>query len=271
MIERKFVAEKMKELQVEEFVGKHIGLGKYSKIEIKKTPLGEKVIIYTAKPGLIVGKRGEAIKDLTKVLKIRFKMENPQIEVSEVAKPDLDAQTVAENVSTTLEKFGPKRFKAIGYKVLQRIIDAGALGGEIVISGRGVPGARAKSWRFYAGYLKKCGDVAIEGVKHGMSTANLKSGTVGVKVSIMPPETILPDRIEVKPVSEQAAETVVKEVVKQEEKKPVKKKSTQRKPRAKKEEKVEEKKEEPKKEIQVEEKKEEKVEEKKEESGEMAS
>src|SRR3989344_4226922 len=149
MIERKFVAEKIKELQVEQFIGSQIGQGKYSRIEIKKTPLEEKVIVYTAKPGLIVGKRGEAIKDLTKVLKTRFKMENPQVEVSELANPDLDAQTVAEVISTTLEKFGPKRFKATGYKMLQRIIDAGALGGEIVVSGRGVPGARAKSWRFY--------------------------------------------------------------------------------------------------------------------------
>src|SRR3989338_6084735 len=118
MIERKFVAEKLKELQVEQFIGEQIGLGKYSKIEIKKTPLGEKVIVYTAKPGLIVGKRGEAIKDLTKVLKTKFKMENPQVEVAEIQIPDLDAQTVAETISTTLEKFGPKRFKAIGYKML---------------------------------------------------------------------------------------------------------------------------------------------------------
>lgn len=205
MIERKFVAEKIKELQVEQFIGSQIGRGKYSRIEMKKTPLGEKVIVYTAKPGLIVGKRGEAIKDLTQVLKVRFKMENPQLEVSELTNPDLDAQTVAESIATTLEKFGPKRFKAVGYKMLQRIIDAGAFGGEIVISGRGVPGARAKSWRFYAGYLKKSGDVAVEGVHHGFCTANLNSGTVGIKVSIMPPETLLPDKVEIKLLPEQAA------------------------------------------------------------------
>ncbi len=243
MIERKFVAEKIKELQVEQFIGSQIGRGKYSRIEIKKTPLGEKVIVYTARPGLIVGKRGEAIKDLTKVLKVRFKMENPQLEVAELQNPDLDAQTVAENISTTLEKFGPKRFKAIGYKMLQRIIDSGALGGEIVISGRGVPGARAKSWRFYAGYLKKCGDVAIEGVKHGMCTANLKSGSVGIKVSIMPPDTVLPDRVEIKPIAEQAPEakeaiTEVKEEKAPEKKKAPRKRAAPKKKEAKKEEKA---------------------------------
>ncbi len=247
MIERKFVAEKIKELQVEQFIGKQIGQGKYSRIEIKKTPLGEKVIVYTAKPGLIVGKRGEAIKDLTKVLKNKFKMENPQVEVSEVANPDLDAQTVAESISTTLEKFGPKRFKAIGYKMLQRIIDAGALGGEIVVSGRGVPGARAKSWRFYAGYLKKSGDVAVEGVDHGMCTANLKSGSVGIKVSIMPPTTVLPDKIVIKPIPEQVEQLQAE--VKTEEKKEEKKKAPRKRPAKKakpKEEPKEEVKEEPK-------------------------
>ena len=257
MIERKFVAEKLKELQVEQFIGEQIGLGKYSKIEIKKTPLGEKVIVYTAKPGLIVGKRGEAIKDLTKVLKTKFKMENPQVEVAEIQIPDLDAQTVAETISTTLEKFGPKRFKAIGYKMLQRIIDAGALGGEIVVSGRGVPGARAKSWRFYAGYLKKSGDVAVEGVKHAMCTANLKSGTVGIKVSIMPPETILPDKIEIKPLisNEQAAEPVKVEEVKEEKHEHKAEKKPRKRPAKKPKEHKEESK--PKEEKTVEEKKEE--------------
>ena len=257
MIERKFVAEKLKELQVEQFIGEQIGLGKYSKIEIKKTPLGEKVIVYTAKPGLIVGKRGEAIKDLTKVLKTKFKMENPQVEVAEIQSPDLDAQTVAETISTTLEKFGPKRFKAIGYKMLQRIIDAGALGGEIVVSGRGVPGARAKSWRFYAGYLKKSGDVAVEGVKHAMCTANLKSGTVGIKVSIMPPETILPDKIEIKPLisNEQAAEPVKVEEVKEEKHEHKAEKKPRKRPAKKPKEHKEESK--PKEEKTVEEKKEE--------------
>ena len=257
MIERKFVAEKLKELQVEQFIGEQIGLGKYSKIEIKKTPLGEKVIVYTAKPGLIVCKRGEAIKDLTKVLKTKFKMENPQVEVAEIQSPDLDAQTVAETISTTLEKFGPKRFKAIGYKMLQRIIDAGALGGEIVVSGRGVPGARAKSWRFYAGYLKKSGDVAVEGVKHAMCTANLKSGTVGIKVSIMPPETILPDKIEIKPLisNEQAAEPVKVEEVKEEKHEHKAEKKPRKRPAKKPKEHKEESK--PKEEKTVEEKKEE--------------
>lgn len=195
MIERKFVGEKMREYLVNEYLYKELGPGKYSSFEIKRTPLGERIIIYTARPGQIVGKGGENIRDLTKVFKTKFKMENPQIEVAEISNPSLDAQTMAEQIVTTLEKFGPKRFKSVGYKTLQRIIDAGAMGAEIAIGGRGLPGARAKTWKFYAGYLKKSGDVSMSKIAYGIATANLKSGSIGIKVRILPPNTILPDKL----------------------------------------------------------------------------
>ncbi|HIH15249.1 MAG: ribosomal protein S3P Rps3p, small subunit ribosomal protein S3 [archaeon GW2011_AR17] len=195
MIERKFVSEKMREYLVNEYLYKELGPGKYSSFEIKRTPLGERIIIYTARPGLIVGKGGENIRDLTKVFKTKFKMENPQIEVAEISNPNIDAQTMAEQIVTTLERFGPKRFKSVGYKTLQRIIDAGAMGAEIAIGGRGLPGARAKTWKFYAGYLKKSGDVSMSKVAYGLATANLKSGSIGIKVRILPPHTILPDKL----------------------------------------------------------------------------
>jgi len=215
MIERKFVAEKMREFLVNEYLHKELGLGKYSSFEIKRTPLGERIVIYTARPGLIVGKGGENIKELTKVFKTKFKMENPQIEVAEIGNPNLDAQTMAEQIVTVLERFGPKRFKSVGYKTLQRIIDAGAMGAEINIGGRGLPGARAKSWRFYAGYLKKSGDISMSIVEYGQATANLKSGTIGIKVRILPPGTVLPDHIT---YIELAKMTVQVEEVKKEEK-----------------------------------------------------
>ncbi|MBI4447363.1 30S ribosomal protein S3 [Candidatus Woesearchaeota archaeon] len=216
MIEKKFVMEKLKEFEIGRFITKQIGTGKFSFFEIKKTPLGEKIVIHTARPGLIVGKKGETIKLLTAVLKDKFKMDNPQIEVVEVTTPDLDAQSVAEHIVGILERFGAKRFKSLGYQSLQRIMDAGALGAEIVIGGRGVPSERAKSWRFYNGYLKKCGEVAVSQVNRGFCVANLKSGSVGVKVKIMPSTVQLPDRVQIirleaerKPQIEQIKEEVI--------------------------------------------------------------
>jgi len=216
MIERQFLTRKIKEFQIEEFMSSVLDKAGYSHTEIQRTPLGEKVIIFTSRPGLIVGKKGANIKDLTEVLKKKFQLENPQIEVAEIENPNLNPRSVARHIIHTFERFGPKRFKSIGYKTLQDIIDSGALGAEIVISGRGVPSSRAKSWRFKAGYLKKSGDIAESFVKKGYATAHLKSGAIGVKVMILTPDIQLPDKIKIYAVGE--AKQEVKPQVKEEKK-----------------------------------------------------
>ncbi|HLC72079.1 MAG TPA: 30S ribosomal protein S3 [Candidatus Nanoarchaeia archaeon] len=194
MIERKFVAQKLKEHQIQEYMASNLAKAGYSHTEIRRTPLGEKVIIYTTRPGLVVGKKGDNIKKLTAFLKKRFKMENPQIEIGDVENPTMDVNYIADRIAFNLERFGSKRFKSIGYKVLQDIIDAGALGAEVVLSGK-IPSARARSWRFSAGYLKKSGDIHLNKIKKANLGVNLKSGTIGVKVSIMTPDIELPDKM----------------------------------------------------------------------------
>lgn len=195
MIERKFIAEKLKETQVQDFVASYMENTGYGHIEIKRTPLGEKIIIYTTKPGLLVGRKGENIREMTAVLKKKFQMENPQIEIAEIDNPLLDPNAVADQIKFTFNRFGPRRFKFMGYNMLTKIMNAGALGAEIVIGGRGVPGSRAKSWRFTVGHLKKSGDVSENMVLKAKTVAQLKSGAIGIKVSIMHPSTQLPDRI----------------------------------------------------------------------------
>jgi small subunit ribosomal protein S3 len=175
-----------------------------------KTPLGEKIVIYASRPGLIVGRKGQNIKDLTKTLKKRFGLENPQIEISEVEDINLDANIVAERITDSLERFGSQKFKGIGHKTMESVMQAGALGIEILVSGK-IPSSRAKSWRFYSGYLKKCGDISIVGVDKAHAQAKLKTGVVGIKVSIMPPGTILPDKVELIEEKEEKIEEVKEE------------------------------------------------------------
>ena len=196
MIERKFVQEKFKEYQIQEYISKTLKNVGHSHTKLVRTPLGEKIIIFASRPGLVVGRKGENIKKLTTTLKKKFNLENPQIEISEVEQPLLDAQIVAERIASTLERFGIQKFKGIGHKTMSDVMGAGAFGIEITISGK-VPSARAKSWRFYSGYLKKSGSIAITGMKTANASAQLKSGTVGVKVKILPPDVKLPDDIEV--------------------------------------------------------------------------
>ena len=210
MIERKFVAQKIKEFQIQEYITQNLENVGHSHTKMIKTPLGEKIIIYASRPGLIVGRKGQNIKQLTRTLKQKFNLENPQIEISEVENPSLDSNIIAEKIVDALEKFGSEKFKAIGHKVMMEVMRAGALGIEVRISGK-VPSARAKSWRFYSGYLKKCGDIAVIGVRKTDAQAHLKTGVIGVKVSIMPPDLKLPDDIELVDKKETKTEEIKEE------------------------------------------------------------
>lgn len=223
MIERKFVAEKVKEYQIQQYITKTLQNVGHSHTKLTRTPLGEKIIIFASRPGLVVGKKGENIKKLTNTLKKRFKLENPQIEISEVDKPELDAQIVAEKIASTIERFGIQKFKGVAHKTMQNVMNSGALGVEIRISGK-VPSSRAKSWRFVSGYMKKCGDIALTGVGKAHAQARLRSGVVGVQVSIMPPDLKLPDDIEVR----KEAVVVVEEAEEEKPKKKRKKKSAKK-------------------------------------------
>lgn len=233
MIEREFIAQRTKEFYIKKYVKDRLNNVGISEIKLKKIPLGEKIIIYTSRPSLVVGSKGSNIKDLTRALKKEFNLENPQIEINEVKDIFLDAQLVAERIASSLERFGSARFKGVGHKIMANVINSGARGVEVIISGK-IPGARAKSWRFYQGYLKKCGEIAVTGVRKAHTSALLKSGVIGIKVAIMPPDLILPDHIEV--LKEPIA--VIAEVPVEEDKKQTKKKASPRKKGEKKKPKV---------------------------------
>lgn len=193
MEERNIVKFKKDEFAVREYVMNSLGKGRVSRIKIEYAPIGERIIISTSKPGMIIGRGGEKIEELTRVLKTKFKLENPHIEIDEIKKPEFDAQLIADEIALSLERFGPLKFKVIAYRALQKIMDAGALGAEIRLSGK-LPSSRAKTWRFARGYLKKTGDCA-KVVGRAQAMAQTKPGTVGVKVGILSPDAVLVDKI----------------------------------------------------------------------------
>ena len=195
MEEKNVVKFKKEEFTIREYIKNSIGKGKVSKVRIEYTPVGEKIIVSTSKPGLVIGRGGERIEELTGILKRRFKLENPHIEIDEIKNPEFDAQIVADEIATALENVGPLKFKVIAYKMLQKIIGAGALGVEIRLGGK-LPSARAKQWRFSYGYLKKTGDSA-KVVDRAQAVAQTKPGTVGVKVAILSPHAKITDSVSI--------------------------------------------------------------------------
>jgi len=213
MEEKKFVTFKKEELGVKEYVKNALGKGRISAASIEYTPVGVKIIISTSKPGLVIGRKGEKIEELTRVLKKKFKLENPHIEIKEITEPLLDAQLVADEIALLLERQGSLKFKVIAYKTLDSIMKAGALGAELVLSGK-LPSERAKSWRFAQGYMMKTGDPA-KVVDSAISQAITLPGVVGIKVRILPPTAHIHDRITIDEATlAKLKSLVVEEVVK---------------------------------------------------------
>jgi small subunit ribosomal protein S3 len=240
-IERKFIKDKMREYNVKEYLSGFLDRVGFSHIDIQKTPVGFSIIIYSSKPGLIVGRKGLNIKEIQDTLQKEFKLESPIVEVQEVSNVNLDSMIVAEQIGNQLRKFGAARFKAIGHKATEKMMQSGAIGCEVRIAGL-VPSARARAWRFYAGYLPKCGDVAIKHVQKGYKSVQLKRGIIGVTVSILPPGIEMPDQIHIKQLPKKTitAEELSKEETKKENEKLMKKTETKEIVEAKEEKKIEE-------------------------------
>ena len=224
MEEKKFIQLKKDEYGIKEFIKKELGKGKISAVKIEYTPIGEKIIITTNKPGYVIGRKGERITALTEILRKNFSLENPHIEMQEIEKPEYDAQYVADEIALSLERFGSLRFKVISYKMLERIIKAGVLGVELRLSGK-LPSDRAKSWRFAFGYLKKAGDTA-KIVNKAEARADTIGGTIGIKVAILPPNVIIHDQIK---VDEKLLEELKRNIEKFKEEENEKTKKTERK------------------------------------------
>ncbi len=195
MEERNTVKFKKEEFAIRKYIRDNLGKGKVSRVQIGYTPIGEKIIVSTHKPGLVIGRKGEKIQELTQYLKNNFKLENPQIDIDEILEPEFDAQLMADEIALSLERFGPLKFKVVAYRTLERIMKAGALGAEIRLNGK-LPSSRAKSWRFAQGYLKKTGEPS-KVVDRAQSLAQTKPGIVGVKVSILSPHAKLIDKIKI--------------------------------------------------------------------------
>ncbi|MAG39923.1 30S ribosomal protein S3 [Candidatus Pacearchaeota archaeon] len=195
MEEKQFVGVRKDEYNIKQFVKRMFGKGIVSKVKIEYTPVGEKIIVSTHKPGFVIGKKGEKIASLTTFLKKKFKMENPHVDIEEITHPEFDAQIVADDLAVTLERFGSMKYKSASYRALSRIKQKGAQGAELRVTGK-LPSDRARSWRFSFGYLKKTGDAA-KAVDRAEAVAETKKGIVGIKVAILAPNVKMADQIEV--------------------------------------------------------------------------
>jgi len=207
--ERKFIKENTKRSLIKKFLLEEIEGAGFGGMSIQRTPIGTRINILVERPGMVIGKGGSKIKELTENIQNKFNVDNPQIEIQEAgASAPLNAQIMAEKLAEALERGW--HFRRAGHSTVRRIMNAGAKGCQIIIAGK-LTGARHRTEKFTEGHVKYCGDIVKEIMDEGFATAKLKAGVLGVKVRIMKPDAKLPDEIKLK--------TREKEEVKIEEKK----------------------------------------------------
>jgi small subunit ribosomal protein S3 len=194
MIEKDFVTEGLKRTRIDEYLESELERAGYGGMEIQITPLGTMVVVYAERPGMVIGRGGKTVRSITQSLKTSYGLENPQVEVKEVEIPELNPKIMAHKIAAMLQR--GMHFRRVAYTALRRIMGAGAQGVEVTISGK-IRGSRSAVAKFSDGYIKKCGEPATRFVRQGFATVQLKPGVLGINVRIMPPDVVLPDKVDI--------------------------------------------------------------------------
>ncbi len=199
-IEKKFVQEGYVKASMNEFFLKQLSRAGYGGMEINRTPMGTQITIFAEKPGMVIGKAGKVIRKLTRDIDRLYDLDNPQIDAQEVRKPELNAQMMASRLASSIERGW--YFRKAGHNTMRAIMASGALGCEIVMSGK-LTGSRSRVEKMVNGYIKHAGKPVDEIVDKGFATAVRKLGTLGCSVKIIPPDAVLPDAFKLRDVVEE--------------------------------------------------------------------
>jgi len=195
-----FIEDSIKRAEIDEFLQNEFERAGYGGVSITKTPLGTHLVIYTMRPGMVIGRGGETIRTLATVLEEKFQLPSPQISVAEIEIPELNAFVVASRISSALKR--GVHYRRAGFWGLNQIMEAGALGAEIIISGK-LRTDRARYEKFRVGYLPKSGEPPRKYMRKAELHVQLKPGILGVKVRLIPPEAEFPDQVKIQIIEEE--------------------------------------------------------------------
>jgi len=216
MIERTFIKKNMNRMEMEDYLTKKLDRAGFSHLEIIKTPLVTRIVLHVAKPGMAIGKSGATIKQLTEIMGTKYKIDNPQIEIQELKDQRLDAKVQVEKMASMIEK--GFQWRSVAFRTVKDAVDAGAQGVELVVKGKlSGKGGRKRKQRIAHGYLKKIGEQA-KMVDFAKAAAYPKAGAIGLRLKIVHPGIVFPDKVDVNKVIKDL-KNVEKEIKEQAEKK----------------------------------------------------
>ncbi len=184
LIKRFFINQAMLQTKIDEFLAKKYYRAGYAGVKLIQIPLGTRIFIDAERPALIIGPRGEGIRRLARVLENHFGLQNPQITVKRVENPDLNARVVASRIAVLLEKGAYHR--RVAAVTLRRIMNAGAIGAQIVISGK-LRTERARYEKLRWGKVYSTGHHVEYLVDRAVMHVLLKPGVFGIEVTIVKP------------------------------------------------------------------------------------
>lgn len=167
--------------ELDEFFEKELKDAGYGGLEIQKSPVGITLKVYVARPGLAIGRRGTGIKDLTDKVAARFKLSNPQIAVTEIENPELNARIMAARIAQIASR--GTAFRRAAMWSVNNIMNAGAAGVEISVAGK-LRSDRSHGEKYRAGIVPKSGETAARSVNEATTDVLLKLGLYGIKVKI---------------------------------------------------------------------------------------
>ena len=201
-VEKKFVQDGYVKASMDEYFAKQLSRAGYGGMDINRTPMGTQITVYAEKPGMVIGKAGKVIRKLTRDVDRLYDLDNPQIDAQEVKRPELNAQMMASRLASSIERGW--YFRKAGHNTMRAVMSAGALGCEIIISGK-LTGSRSRVEKMVNGYIKHAGKPVDDIVDDGFATAVKKLGTLGCKVRIIHPDAVLPDSYRLKTIEELGA------------------------------------------------------------------
>ncbi len=197
--ERKFVAENIRRVLLKEYFMKETETAGFGGIDIQRTPMGTRVTLIVERPGMVIGRKGTKIKDLTRTVSEVYGFDNPQIEVQECKDASRNPQIMAQKLALALERGW--HFRRAGHSTLRRIIDADVKGAQVKLAGK-LSGQRHRTEKFKWGHIKFCGEPAIISMDRGFAVCKKKLGVIGVSIGIMRHDAHLPDEITFKDMPE---------------------------------------------------------------------
>jgi small subunit ribosomal protein S3 len=178
---RNVVKNNFRNLELDEFLSATLKDAGYGNVEIQRTPIGTRITLYVTRPGLVIGRKGSGIKDLTAKIEEKFGLTNPQISVQEVSIPELNPKIMCNRIAQLIER--GTAFRRAALWTINTINGAGALGVEVSIAGK-LRSERAHFEKHSSGVVPKSGDVAERIVKSSISHVSTKMGLMGIQIRI---------------------------------------------------------------------------------------